>query len=239
MQGRYAHCSVTLPDKSILSSGGYYTITDYTAELYYPPTSGDGSQGNASFTGSDMACGRDRHTMTLLTKGPGQGIVVVVGGERDDFLFNQIPIDTAEVYDHSLTTVNPAWNGNVGIWTPVGMAMSEKRNDHTATLLYNGQILIAGGFNAVGAAPSRTAEIFDPFGLGNTQNAPWAGIDLTGKFDWTRDPQGNQTVLSNLMTGVGGHTATTLTDGRVLVAGGFDFNGIALVPNPLSWLYNP
>jgi hypothetical protein len=237
--GRYAHKSVSLPDGAVLSLGGYYTITDHTSELYWPSVPGTGTNGQAQFTGSNLACPRDQHSANVLTTGYGQGIVVAIGGERDDWVHAPAAINTAEVYDHSQFVVNPAFNGNQGAWSPMGAAMTEKRAEHTATLLASGRILIVGGCNAVGTLPSRTAEIFDPFGLGNNVNMPWAGIDLTGQFDWTRDPQGNQTGLSNLLFGTAWHTATTLRDGRVLITAGDDFTGLALFPISLCWLYNP
>ncbi|MHC4600100.1 MAG: Ig-like domain-containing protein [Planctomycetota bacterium] len=238
--GRYAHETVTLPDGGILSTGGYYAIVHRSCDLYWPSVPGDGTAGNAQFTGTHLTTPRDQHTATVLTTGRGQGIVIVIGGERDDFIFSPIAVNTAEVYDHSQFVANPVFNANQGAWSPMGSAMTEKRCDHTSTLLASGKILVVAGCNAVGTAPSRTAEMFDPFGLGNNVNMPWAGIDLTGKFDWTRDPQGNQTVLPNLLSGIGWHSATTLRDGRVLIACGDDFHPlIGLFPVSLCWLYNP
>ncbi|MCU0722055.1 MAG: kelch motif-containing protein, partial [Planctomycetes bacterium] len=247
--GRYAHQSMMLPDMSILSIGGYTAGTAFTADLYWPSLTTNGTQGTAQFTGTFMACGRDLHTATQLTSGYGQGLVVVVGGERMDYVFTPIAIDTYEVYDHNVTVQTPAVNGNQGAWTPGAMPMKWKRCEHTSTLLGNGKILVVGGYNActssggsgADSAQMRTAEILDPFGLGYNVNGPWAGIDQTGMWDWTRDPQGNWTMLGGLITGIGKHTATMLKDGRVLIAGGRDWippMGPALSRN-LAWLYNP
>src|SRR5207253_2139636 len=71
------------------------------------------------------------------------------------------------------------------------------RTNHTATLLPNNQVLVAGGFhNAVNGS----AELYDP---------------VTGAW----------TATGNLRTKRGRHTATLLPDGKVLVAGGSDGNG--------------
>jgi hypothetical protein len=127
------------------------------------------------------------------------------------------------------------------------MPMSTRRCEHTATALSNGRILVVGGCSVAGGGfgtdgfQLRTAEIFDPFGLGYNINAPFAGIDQTGQFSLTRNPQGNQTSLGGLITGVNRHTSTYLNDGRVLIAGGRDF--IPPFGPPIfrtnCWLYNP
>jgi len=237
-RGCYAHETLVLPDGAIFSCGGYLAGTLDLATLYWP-SPGDGTQGTALFTGSHMTCHRDRHTATKITTGYGQGIVVVIGGERDDYTFAPICINTAEVYDHNLTAPVASMNGTQGTWAPVGMSMSEKRCNHTANILHTGKILVVGGYRFVGVSPTRTAELFDPFGQGVNLNAPWSGIDLTGNFDWTRNPQGIQTFVPNLFTGVAIHSATTLRDGRVLIAGGNDeIMGIP-IPLSLSWLYYP
>ena len=75
--------------------------------------------------------------------------------------------------------------------------MIQARADHTATLLADGRVLIAGGTN--GTAPMATAEIFDPV-------------------------RGNFAETGRMMDGRWFHTATILPGGRVLVAGGVGAN---------------
>ncbi|MFC1679466.1 kelch repeat-containing protein, partial [Elusimicrobiota bacterium] len=80
-------------------------------------------------------------------------------------------------------------------WTTAGSpAMSKVRGAHTATLLPNGKVLVAGGDGTV--SPS-TAELYDP------SAGTWTG---TGSMSESR----------------GYHTATLLPNGKVLVAGGSD-----------------
>jgi hypothetical protein len=82
---------------------------------------------------------------------------------------------------------------SVGAFTPTG-AMTTARSWHTATLLNNGQVLIAGGVtNSFSATAS--AELYDP---------------TRGTFS----PTGNMTAPR------AAHTAILLPDGRVLIAGG-------------------
>src|SRR5213594_2398518 len=74
--------------------------------------------------------------------------------------------------------------------------LSVPRRDHTATLLPNGTVLIAGGLDASNAVVA-TAEVYDP---------------STNGFSSVGDMRAARV----------GHTATLLSDGHVLVAGGSD-----------------
>jgi hypothetical protein len=74
--------------------------------------------------------------------------------------------------------------------------MSGRRAAHTATLLPNGKVLIAGGFVGNGS-PLSSTEVFDP--ASNTFSA-----------------SGNLTVARS------GHTAIALRNGKVLIAGGYN-----------------
>jgi hypothetical protein len=83
-------------------------------------------------------------------------------------------------------------NPKSGNFSPTG-SMAIARGQHTATLLSDGRVLIAGGGNSSGSPTS--AALYDP---------------KTGTFG----PTGSMTAaLFN-------HTATLLPDGRVLIAGG-------------------
>ncbi len=79
-------------------------------------------------------------------------------------------------------------------WSETG-SLNEARYLHTATLLLDGRVLVAGGSSA--GATTASVEVYDP------ATGAWS---VVGSMDAPRI----------------GHTATRLADGRVLVAGGRD-----------------
>ena len=92
--------------------------------------------------------------------------------------------------------------GSTSTFTAAG-AMTTARSGHTATLLNNGQILIAGG--AANFIATTTA---------GTMNSPTASAEL---YDPRR---GTFTLTGNMTTSRSFHSASLLPDGRVLIAGG-------------------
>ena len=98
-----------------------------------------------------------------------------------------------------------------GTFTATG-SMLNRRTEHTATLLPNGKVLIAGGISQFGQGIS-SAELYDP---------STGGFSATGSMSETR--------IS--------HTATLLPDGQVLIAGGYGNQGAA-VASATGELYNP
>src|SRR4051812_39514257 len=129
-------------------------------------------------------------------------------------------------------------------WTPTG-SLNTARDSHTATLLPNGMVLVAGGFGPVRAS----AELYDPAsgtwmptGSLNTARAqhtatllPNGMVLVAGGFDSNvnvsasaelYDPaSGTWTPTGNLNMARTSHTATLLPNGMVLVAGGFGVSG--------------
>jgi Galactose oxidase, central domain len=89
-------------------------------------------------------------------------------------------------------------------------SLATARDDHTATLLPNGKVLVAGGSNNNGVNFA-SAELYDP---------------ATGT--WTK--------TGSLTAGRTRHTATLLPNGKVLVAGGYDVFGN---PFASAELYDP
>ena len=123
---------------------------------------------------------RAGHTATLLADG---GVLIAGGFKKAANGRDQIYSQTAEIFD-------PRTRG----FSATG-EMTYRRTGHTATLLRNGLVLIAGGFAEMGTLSS--AELYDP-----------ANKSFT--------PIGNMSIRR------GGLTATILLDGRVLLCGGGD-----------------
>jgi hypothetical protein len=136
---------------------------------------------------------RDLHTATLLPN----DIVLVAGGEVGNGVsFNALA--TAELYDPAL-----------GTWTTTG-SLNTARLRHTATLLPNGMVLVAGGHDS-SYNPTASAELYDP-------------------------ALGTWSATVSLNTARVFHTATLLPNGMVLVAGGEDSSGSA---SASAELYDP
>jgi Galactose oxidase, central domain/Kelch motif len=171
------HTATLLNNGLVLIAGGQGGGNSLaTAELYDPAT------GTFTATG-DLKVARHQHTATLLK----DGTVLVAGG------FSRIGRNLpAFLADTEL--YNPATK----TFTPTGSLITA-RNEHTATLLNNGMVLIVGGGNR---APSylASAELYDP---------------ATGTFS----SAGTQNTARYL------HTATLLNNGMVLIAGGAEPNG--------------
>ena len=157
--------ATALGDGSVLVAGG----ESPTIERY--------DQASEQWTAAgDMPTARRGHTATRLA----DGRVLIAGGIV--CCSPQLVSATAEIYD-------PASGG----FQPTG-SLATARGFHTATLLADGRVLVAGGLIG-GQAFAASAEIYDP---------------STGQFS----PAGTMQV-SRI-----GHSAIRLTDGRVLVLGG-------------------
>ncbi|WP_187775556.1 Kelch repeat-containing protein [Luteimonas suaedae] len=178
IHGRDMGMAATLPDGRVLVAGGIgidaqgvgYTL--HEAELYDP------AAGAFARTG-DMRQGRDGNaTHTVLA----DGRVLFAGGTSESVDGHRALLASAEIYD-------PA----TGRFERTASDMTSPRMYHTATLLDDGRVLIAGGWGPDDRLAS--AEVFDP---------------SSGRFS----PVGDMTVDRNA------HTATRLADGRVLIAGG-------------------
>src|SRR5262249_31975287 len=93
------------------------------------------------------------------------------------------------------------YDPDTGTWSETG-SLNTARQVHTATLLPNGMVLVAGGTDGFGATLG-SAELYDPD---------------TGVWSTT----------GSLNTGRFSHTATLLPDGTVLVAGGSAMGHVSL-----------
>ena len=223
--------AVLLTSGKVLIAGGFTcdsqaTCSSLKSAEIYDPASG-------AFAGaSNMALARDGHTMTLLADGK----VLIAGGETCTTATSCTALSSAEIYDPVAGTFTAAANG-----------MSAARFGASAVALSSGRVLIAGGFD--GANLPAAAEIYDPGQPGFTWNgarlsAPRFGATTTllnsGKvlvaggstcylFGCPTNAAEIYDPVANVFSTVTGgmtvpgfvHTATLLTNGQVLFAGGF------------------
>jgi len=137
VQGRLSHEQTVLADGRVLLTGGIgYNGPLDTAEMYNPTT------GQFTMLVAHMSLERFAHTATLLD----DGRVLIVGGYREGFAKTLAEAEIFDPADNSFTRLESEMN--------VGRAL------HTATLLPDGRVLIAGGTDSVDALASLT--VFDP-----------------------------------------------------------------------------
>jgi hypothetical protein len=233
-QARFGHTATRLNDGRVLVVGGYHQGESVaTTEIYDPAT------GMWSATGN-LITDRAGHTATLLPNGK----VLVVGGQWPVLMSGPIIHSSVELYD-------PA----TGTWSE-GASMEVARHDHTATLLPNGQVLVAGG-DIYNGDPLAESELYNPTTNdwqpadrlnearyaheavvltsgevlaigGSTQTNAGAFLNSTEVYSATTN---SWTLVGDMATGRGsGHTATVLPDGRVLVTGGAGYGDCPGLP---------
>jgi hypothetical protein len=153
------HDMVTLlPDGRVLLTGGASVTGNEsddaaiaTSAMLYDPVS-------AKFTATgSMTYGRLGHTSTVLR----DGRVLIVGGfERFGYPIFAL---VAEIFDPGIGKFSPA------------ASLAVPTVSHTATLLPDGRVLIAGGYKLSSTDPSAAAEIYDPNGT------PLAAPSISGR----------------------------------------------------------
>jgi N-acetylneuraminic acid mutarotase len=176
-QTRFYHTATRLPDGRVVVPGGgfdengiWYSLTNTDV---YTPATGAWSQ----LASLDHA--RRSHATVLMP----DGTLLATGGSNggvDDGTQATVELDTTETYD----PVKDAWSP--------GPTLESPRTAHTATLLPNGAVIIAGGVDDTGSSLSSTETY------------------LSGKV-YPSAPMNRDRYT---------HTATLLDDGAVLIAGG-------------------
>jgi WD40 repeat protein len=230
--GRGFHTTTLLADGRILVVGGrthpdsWVSVTESTE--VWDPAAGD----DTSFVrGGPLLEGRSGHTATLLP----DGRVLIVGGLWWDG--DETVRSSAEIRDPEAGTFSPAGQ------------LSVPRSDHTATLLPDGRVLIAGGDEA------GTAEVWDPrtstFIPTGEMTSPHSRHTALGLGDGRVLIVGDtDTELWDSATGgfTQGpalaepryfHTVTLLRDGRVLVTGGMWGSDADIVVRSSAEIWDP
>jgi hypothetical protein len=190
---RQDHTATLLNDGTVLVAGGISTsaVVLDTAEIYDPST------GNFTPTAGPMTEARQNHTATRLN----DGRVLITGGRSGSTFRN-----SAEIYDPATKTFTPTKDVNLNTVTMTG-----PRWVHTATLLGDGKVLIAGGRSgSLSSSTLRSAELYDP---------------VTGQFVATTDQFAVITIMTDFRAF---HTATLLSSGKVLLTGGLKSGSTSL-----------
>ncbi len=205
-QARFSASVAPLPGGEVLIAGGNAigTICLNSAEIY------NSSTGNFTATGSMTDAHCFAHTTTVLQNGE----VLITGGE--DATGNLV--NTADMYNP--VTGQFGCSGLGGADPTTGYCLStltDARFLDTATLLNDGRVLIAGGFDG---SIVNTAELFDPV-AGTFGCSSLGGLNTSTGF------------CNNTMTDSReNHTATLIVNGpragNVLIAGGLDAAGNVL-----------
>ncbi len=189
---RAGHTATLLSDGNVLLTGGRAENEILRDAILY-----DSLSGRFQALRAQMSASRYAHQATLLTKGSLAGKVLITGGysQIGPDIYEGIrdahnPLQEAELYD----PVSKAFE-------PIHAQMISARAEHTATLLEDGNVLLAAGIGApaeIGknSEAQRSAELFDL--------ATNSFISIPMDMNQCR----------------AGHTATPLSSTRVLMIGG-------------------
>ena len=153
--------------------------------------------------------------LTLSSNGTFTFATPLLDGAGYNVTIAALPADQPCTAIYGAATVKGADVNNVNVFcgpSPRGAfiaagSLATARYPHTATLLPDGRVLVAGGSNNINGVLA-SAELYDP--AGNSWSS--AGSLATGRY---------------------AHTATLLPGGRVLVAGGY--NGGYVASAELCW----
>jgi len=234
--GTTQHVAALLPNQQVLIAGGQNGFGDqfYNTAYLFTPGATPGTLDDLDDSGGTLSVGRAGSKAVTLK----DGRILILGGQDAGGIDNAV-----DIYDSGTSATAYRTPGPTGPYTAVTGAsgdymanancsytgqqptcMISPRLYHTATLLNDGRVLIAGGLDNQGNVLS-SVEIWDPaansgaggfYGLG-TVTAPFgSGGSLSGHAAGT------------LAHGRLLHSAVLLANGKVLIFGGTDATGAAL-----------
>ncbi len=219
---RFGAGAMLLNDGRVLTFGGNQGGSNLaTAEVYDPA--------NCGFSATNWLADQRRSYSATVLK---DGRVLIAGGFEGSDKGEGLGMSSALLYDPVSAIISPTGS------------MTTARGGHSAVLLKDGRVLIAGGTAGACCEPSyvMSAELYDPAtgtfnrtasiptGLGNWVSALLPDgrvlfVGGTGRFDnppapaYLYDPAtGTFSPAGSMVAGWAG-TATVLQDGRVLVVG--------------------
>jgi hypothetical protein len=151
-------------------------------------------------TGGRMVFPRVGHTATAIRAFGRWPAVLIAGGGDNTSVWK------AEVY--------VARDDDFAVSEPI--QMSKSRIHHASALLNDGRVLVCGGNRSSGGTSGEwnQAELFDPRTFAFSESEPVAGSPTTFRS------------IGSMHGPRADHTATTLPDGRVLIAGGGVLGGV-------------
>ncbi len=240
---RVNHTATALPDGTMLIAGGQSDDNDSLSQVKIYDLR------NQTFTpAADMCTARANHTATLL----GNGKVLIVGGESLQTRGSHSNL-SREAESHPAPSAVPGaelYDIATRTFTPCSAQLSD-RNFHTATLLPDGCVLIAGSVTIDGRVleeaftydPEADAFRITATGMSHSRANHAAalitddGVLLCGGFNASGllrsaeqyDPETDGFApAGEMVTERNFHTATLLKNGQVLIVGGENARGRAL-----------
>lgn len=147
----------------------------------------------------DLPAPRVEHTATRLR----DGSILVAGGTTSD------PLTLAS----RQTATALRWDPFASAWIPTSN-MVVARSLHTAVLLNDGRVLVAGGYNGELGEHLAAAEVFDPV------TKVWSSVGAMADRRF-------------------GHTMTVLESGEVLVTGGYVLDATGSAASTRAEIFNP
>jgi Galactose oxidase, central domain/Kelch motif len=166
-----------LPNGKVLIAGGYNGTTSLSSTELYDPVTNKFAAATATPV---MNAARDGATATLLPNGE----VLIAGGGNGSTV-----LGSTELYDPATKRFAAA---------VVAPSMNTARSGAIATLLPNGKVLIAGGYDDGNPPSLSSTELYDP--TTNTFAPPTSTPSMNDQREYA--------------------TATVLPNGKVLIAGG-------------------